>query len=86
MPGDRTNGAYARKSRKLSDKLESHISNRAYVVGDTTILQGERIVEIRRSPSRFIVRNDDGTANVGDTLAIVSRWKLNRASNLEGGQ
>ena len=88
MPGDRTNnGADTRKSRKLTDRLESHVAARAYVVSDTTIMQaGGRVVEIRRSPSRMIVRDEDGNSNVQDTLALIARWRLNRASNLEGGQ
>lgn len=86
MPGDRTNGAYARKSRKLTDKLESHADDVAYVVSDTTIMQDGKVREIRRSPSRMIVRDADGTTNVDDTLAVVSRWRLYRASNNRKGQ
>lgn len=85
LPGDRTNnGADKRKSRKLTDKLESHTADVAYVVSDTTILQNERIVEVRRSPSRLIVRDENGSSSVDDTLALVSRWRLYRASNRKG--
>lgn len=85
MPGDRThNGADTRKSRKLTDRIESHASDTAYVLGDTRIMQGERVVEIRRSPSRLIVRDEDGSSSVSDTLALVSRWRLYRASNRKG--
>lgn len=85
MPGDRTNnGADMRKSRKPSDKLASHMPDTAYVVGDMTIMQDATVREVRRSPSRMIVRNVDGTTNVQDTLALLTRWRHHRASNTGG--
>ena len=84
MPGDRTNnGADARKSRKQADKLSRHMPERAYVLSDTAIKQGDRTVAVRKSTSKLIVRNADGTPNVTETLALVSRWNYHRASIIE---
>lgn len=81
MPGDRTNnGADARKSRKQADKLSRHMPDRAYVLSDTTIKQGDKVVAIRKSTSKLIVRNADGTPNDAETLALASRWAYHRAS------
>ena len=81
MPGDRTHNAESvRKSRKQRDKLERYMPNQAYVLSDTAIKQGDKVVAIRKSTSKLIVRNADGTPNDAETLALASRWGYHRAS------
>lgn len=81
LPGDMTrNGADERKSRKQRDTLERHKPNATYVLSDTAIKQGDKVVAIRRSSSKLIVRNADGTPDDATTLALASLWNTHRAS------
>jgi hypothetical protein len=80
-PYDATHNADdVRKSRRSSDSIERHKSDTAHVVSDTTILDGNRVIAVKRSSSKLIVRNADGTPNTTDTLAVVSHWRNHRAS------
>lgn len=85
IPGDRThNGADTRKSRKLTDKLESHTTETAYALSDTTVSIGGRVVAVERSRSRLVVRNADGTINRQDTLALADWYRTHTASKRKG--
>jgi len=86
MPGDRTNnGADMRKPHKSRDNLARHAPNVAYVLSDTTVYDGDRVIAVRRSSSKLIVRNADGTPSDADTLALASAWNLHRASKSQKG-
>ena len=84
MPGNRTNPQERGKSRKPNDRIESHKSDTAHAVGDTRVFQDSRLVAVRKSNARHIVRNADGTENVQDTLAVLQRLRINQASRVKG--
>lgn len=87
MPGDTThNGADARKSRRMSDKLAMHTHDVAYVVSDTRVYSDDKLVAIKRSPSRIIVRRADGTIDDAATAAVASRYTQWRAANRKDGR
>lgn len=86
MPGNRTNPQERGKSRKPADRLDSHKSETAHAVGDTRVFQDSRLVAVRKSNARHIVRNADGSENVQDTLAVLQRLRLHNASKRREGK
>jgi hypothetical protein len=78
-PYDAThNGADARKSRKLTDRLDKHAPTTAYVLSDTNVYQDDKLIAVKRTTSKLVVRNGDSPTQ--DTLALASRLRLHRAS------
>jgi len=86
LPGNRTNPAERGKSRKPTDRLEAHKADRAYPVSDVEVWHDGKLVAVKRTSAKHVVRNADGTTHTQDTLAVLHRMRTVNASKPKGRQ
>lgn len=83
--GDTTNNG-SRKRKKNADKVSAHKPNTAYVLSDLVVsdMHTGRVRAIKRTTSRIVQRNTDGTVDANLTLAVASAVNNKRGTIKRG--